>query len=69
MRFYDANAWEWNRCVAPAGNMAGLNPQRVADVCDKFGVPWYTEGSPYTSGIKALCMDDKIWKRIINLSK
>ena len=69
MQFYNEKQFDWNRAVAPAGNMAGLNPQRVADVCDKFGVPWYTEGWPYTSGIKAFCMDDKIWNRIIKLSK
>ena len=71
MRIYgeDVKAFDWNRCIAPAGNMGHVDPQRAADLCDKFGVPWMTEGWPYSSGIKAYCLDDKIWNRIVKMAR
>ena len=35
MQIYDEKAYNWNRGVAPEGNMAGVHPRKVADLCDK----------------------------------
>ena len=69
MQIYDEKAYNWNRGVAPEGNMAGVHPRKVADLCDKYGIPWFTEGWPYSSGLKAYCVDNNLWKKIIAWSK
>ena len=69
MQIYDEKAYNWNKGVAPEGNMAGVHPRKVADLCDKYGIPWFTEGWPYSSGLKAYCVDDDLWRKIIQLSK
>lgn len=69
MQIYDEKMFKWNRCVGPHGNLGGVDPSKVANVCDKFGVPWYTSAWPYSSGIKAFCMNDKIWNRILKMCK
>lgn len=69
MRIYNYNDFDWNRVVAPHGNLGGVDPSKAADLCDKWGIPWYTTGWPYSSGISAYCLDDKIWNRIIKMAK
>lgn len=69
MRINNYEDFDWNRCVAPAGNMSGVDPSKVADLCDKFGVPWWTPSWPYSGGVKAYCLDDRIWNRIIKMAK
>ena len=41
----------------------------VGELCDKYGIPWYTYGSPNTSGIKVYCESDELWKKILAQSK
>lgn len=69
MQIMNYEDFEWNRSVAPNGNMANLDPQKVANVCDKFGIPWWTSSWPYSAGIKAFCLDDRIWNRVIRICK
>ena len=47
------------------GNTAKVDPQTAADLCDYHGLPWYTDGWPYTSGIKVCCDSDDLWKEIL----
>ena len=69
MRIYDYKAFDWNRVIAPYGNLGGVNPQVAADLCDEWGVPWWSSSWPYSGGIKAFCMDDELWNRIRNMAK
>ena len=69
MQIYDEKAYNWNKGVAPEGNMAGVHPQNVADLCDKYEIPWFTTGWPYSSGLSAYCLDNELWRKIIKLSK
>ena len=69
MQIYNENEYEWNRGVAPEGNLAGVHPQKVADLCDKFEIPWFTRGWPYASGLYAYCQNETLWKRIIAAAK
>ena len=69
MQVFDYNAYEWTYAIAPAGNMGRVDPQTAADKCDVYGVPWYTDGWPYASGIKVYCESDDIWRRILAESK
>ena len=68
-RVYDEKAYDWNRAVASAGNMAGIDPTYLAWLLDKNGIPWYTTGWPYSSGLRAYCDDDKLWNELIKKSK
>ena len=65
----DIKRFEWNRCVGPHGNLGGVDPQVAADLCDRWGIPWYSTSWPYSGGISAYCLDDKIWNRIIKMAK
>lgn len=67
MQVYDYNAYKWNHAIS-ASNIAGVDPQVASELCDDYGVPWYTYGCPYTSGIKVYCESDELWKRIISES-
>ena len=69
MQVYNRDEYVWNRCVGPNGNMGKVSPQIVADLCDKYNIPWYTYGQPYSSGITAYCKDDELWKKILAESK
>jgi len=69
MQIYNYGEFDWNRAIAPHGNMAGIEPQIAADACDVFGVPWWTSSWPYSGGILAFCIDDKIWNQIIKIAK
>ena len=53
MQIYDENAYPWNRSVGPYGNMGNISPMIVADLCDKYSIPWYTTAWPYASGLRA----------------
>ena len=69
MQIFNYNAYDWNRAIAPYGNMAKVDPQTAADLCDYYGLPWYTDGWPYASGIKVRCDSDDLWKEILAKSK
>ena len=69
MQMYDQNAYPWNRCVGPYGNVGNVSPVCAADLCNKYDIPWYTDGWPYSSGIKVYCESDELWHKIIKLSK
>jgi hypothetical protein len=69
MQITNYKAFDWNRGVAPEGNLAGVHPQKVADLCDELGIPWWTSGWPYSSGLYAFCVSDEIWSKIIKMSK
>ena len=49
--------------------MGGICPQIMAELCDKYDIPWYTYGNPNTSGIKVYCEDDELWHKLLNISK
>ena len=34
MQINDYNEYDWNRCVAPHGNMGNVDPDIVANLCD-----------------------------------
>lgn len=69
MEIYDPHAYDWNRFVGPHGNLAKIDPTSVADLCNTHGLPWYSTGWPYSSGIKVYCESDKLWREILNKSK
>ena len=69
MQVYDYNKYAWNHGIGPNGNMGGICPQIMAELCDKYDIPWYTMGWPYASGLRAYCESDETWKKIIELSK
>ena len=69
MQIYDENAYPWNRSVGPYGNMGNISPMIVADLCDKYSIPWYTTAWPYASGLRAYCESDETWTKIIELSQ
>lgn len=55
--------------VGPHGNLAGIDPQDVADYCDKHGYFWFSEGWPYSSGIHFKLPDEEWAKLRVKLSK
>lgn len=69
MQIYKWNEYDWNHCVGPHGNMGKVEPQWVADECDRRGIPWYTDGWPYSSGVKVYCEDEDVWRDILNKCK
>lgn len=69
MQIYDYNAYEWNRGVAPHGNMGRVDPTELSRLLDKHGIPWYTSGWPYSSGLSAYCVDDELWRQLCNLAR
>ena len=69
MRIYDYHAYDWTNSIAPAGNMGKVDPQIASELCDKYEVPWYTDGWPYASGIKVYCESKELWTRILSESK
>lgn len=69
MQIYNYGQYNWNRCVGPHGNMGKVSPEKVAKECDKLGIPWYSDGCPYSSGIKVYCESNDIWNEIIKKSK
>ena len=69
MQIYDYKEYDWNRCVGPAGNLGKVNPTTVAKLCDRYEIPWYTDGWPHASGLHAYCNDDELWHKIIQMSK
>ena len=69
MQIHDYKQYDWNRCVGPYGNMGRVDPQRVADLCDNYGLPWYTDGWPYASGVKVYCENYELWCNILQMSK
>lgn len=69
MQVYDDKAFDWNRIVAPEGNLAGVHPDLVAAHCDDNDIPWYTTSWPYSAGLLAYCADDELWGTIIEKSK
>ena len=69
MQVYDYNKYTWNKAVGPYGNMGRVSPQIICGLCDKYDIPWYTYGSPNTSGIKVYCEDDGLWKKILTIAK
>ena len=69
MQVYDQNAYHWNHAVGPYGNVGNVSPVCAADLCNKYDIPWYTDGWPYSSGIKVYCESDELWHKIIKLSK
>lgn len=69
MQVYDYNKYTWNHSIGPNGNMGRICPQIMAELCDKYDIPWYTYGNPNTSGIKVYCEDDELWHKLLNMSK
>lgn len=71
---YQVSYEEFQKCelpthvVGPAGNLAGIDPQTVADYCDSHGYRWWTSGWPYSSGIH-FEMPDEEWKLLTELMK
>ena len=61
MQVFNYNAYDWNRAIAPYGNMAKVDPQTAADLCDYYGL--------HASGIKVCCDSDDLWKEILAKSK
>lgn len=68
MRVYNENLYKFNHAVAPMGNMANVDPDSVARLCDMMNIPWYTSAWPYASGLIAYCTDEQ-WRDIISKSK
>ena len=62
MQVYDYNAYDWNHCIGPHGNMGKVSPQIASELCNRFEVPWYTDEWPYSSGIKIYCDNDELWQ-------
>ena len=69
MQVYNPKAYPWNHAVGPHGNMGNISPFFVSLNCNKYGIPWYTYGSPNTSGIKVYCASDELWKKNLAQSK
>lgn len=68
MRIFNYYEYEWTGCVA-AANMARIDPHRFSKLLDKHGIPWYTDGSPYTSGVKYYCTDKELLQELFKQSK
>lgn len=69
MRIYDEGAYAWNRCVGPNGNLGRVDPDILSELLDNHGIPWFTTAWPYSSGLKAYCKDQDLWKSLCNQAK
>lgn len=69
MQIFNYNEYDWNHCVGPYGNMGRVDPTTVSELCNKYDIPWYTDGWPHASGVKIYCKSDELWKHILSMSK
>ena len=69
MRVFNRDAFNWNHRIAPEGNMGRVSPVLVAQWCDTFQVPWYSDGETYSSGILVYCYRRELWQKILASSK